>query len=362
MGVACHIVFRPWRYDEGMARVNLRDVAVFSRQLATMQAAGLPLAQAVAIIAEQNNNRIFRAILERVARDLKEGKSFWEALKEHPFVFSGLYVNMAKSGEAGGNLDVILERLASHFEQQIIFKKRIRHDVANPLILALVSGMAGLGLILASIRPHLGVMTASGKELPWTVAALLASYNFFASLAQGAVIAGIAVAVILLFSVLIPPLSRLIYEAMILVPYYGSVWEKVLLARFARILATLQISGVPILDSMEITAGLVGHGTAKNAILKARAGVREGEGIAGPLKESGYFPRMVIQMVSAGEETGKLDEMLLKIADYYDAEVEAALLPARLPGILVILGLSLMVQGMVLFFIVNPILSAIYSR
>jgi type IV pilus assembly protein PilC len=349
-------------YDEGMSRVRLHELAVFSRQLATMQAAGLPLVQAVAIIAEQNDNPVFRAILERVARDVKEGRSFAEALAEHPFVFPALFVNMAKSGEVGGNLDVILERLSAHFEAQILFKKKIRHEVVNPVILAAVSGIAGLGLVLATIRAHLGVLTASGKALPWTVGALLSAYNFLHSLAQGAVVAGIAAAVIVLLASFIPPLARLIYEAMIIVPFFGQVWRKIILAKFARLMGTMQISGVPILDSMDIASKLVGHRTYEAAINRARAAIREGEGIAGPLKKAGVFPQMVVQMVSAGEETGKLDEMLLKIADYYDAEVEAALLPARLPGILVVIGLSLLVHGLVLFFVVSPVISAIYSR
>ena len=340
----------------------MRDIAVFSRQLATMQATGLPVAQAIAIIAEHSDNRIFKAILERIVADIKAGSGFSEALAKHPFVFPPLYVNLAKAGEAGGNLDVVLERLSSHFEQQIIFKKRIRHEVINPLLLAFVSGTAGIGLVLATIHAHLGVLTASGRELPWTVGALLSFYNFIHGLAQGAIIFGIAIAVLVLLASFIPALARLVYEAMIMIPYFGHVWRKLFVARFARVLATLQMSGVPILDAMDIVAGLVGHRKYEDAINKARAEIREGVGLSGPLKDSGLFPQLVIQMVSAGEETGKLDQMLLKIADYYDAEVEAALLPARVPGILAVVGLALLVHGTVLYFIVSPILSSIYLK
>jgi len=242
------------------------------------------------------------------------------------------------------------------------FKKQVRHEVINPVILALVSGSAGLGLMLAAITPHVAVLTATGRQLPWSVGALVAGYNFVQSLVHAAVIAGVAVAVVVLLASFIPSLARLVYKGMVLLPVIGHVWKNVVIARFARLLATLRISGVPILDSMEIAAHLVDHGAMKSAIMKARSNIREGEGIAGPLKNTGAFPSMVIQMVSAGEETGKLDDMLLRIADYYDAEVEAALLPARLPGILAIIGLAMLVQGAVLFFIVSPLLSALHSK
>ena len=340
----------------------MRDIAVFSRQLATMQGAGLPLVQAISIIAEQSDNRIFSVILDRIAGDVKAGASFPEALAKHPFIFPKLYVNMARAGVMGGNLDVMLDRISTYLEKDLIFRKRIRHEVINPVILALVSGIAGLGLLLATIRAHLGVLTASGRQLPWTAGALLSSYNFAHGLVHAGVIAGIAIAVVVLLASFIPSLARVIYEAMVYLPFTGHIMKKTFIARFARILETLQKSGVPILEGMDITAESVGHRAVESAILKARAGIKEGVGLAAPLKKSGIFPPMVIQMVSAGEETGKLDEMLMRVADYYEAEVEAALLPARIPGIMVVIGLALFVHGMILYFIVSPILSSIYLK
>jgi len=349
-------------YDEHMTRIKFKDVTVFSRHLATMQAAGLPLVQALSIITEQTENRVFKSLLSGITEDVKDGAKFHEAIEKHPSVFPKIYVNMAKAGGMGGNLDIMLDRLSTYMEKEVIFKKRIRHEVINPIILAVVSGVAGLGLLLATIRAHLVLLSASGRELPWMAGVLLSAYNAAHQLANAAVIVGLIVAFIVFLAALVPPIARVIYEGMVFLPFIGHVLKKTFIARFARILATLQRSGVPILEGMDITAQTVGHRSFEAAILKARAGIKEGEGIAAPLKKSGMFPRMVIQMVSAGEETGKLDEMLLRIADYYDAEVEAALLPARIPGIMVVVGLSLLVNGLVLFFIVSPILSAIYIK
>jgi len=325
-----------------------------------MQAAGLPLAQAISIIGEQSDNSKLRTVLFSIRDDIQHGGNFSEALVKHPSVFSPLYVNMCKAGEIGGNLDVILERLSMHLEKQDAFRISIRKEIVVPCVIALLTAVAGVALMLGAMGSLAAVPPLPGKAP--SNGALVAAYEYFAGLVKAA---GIILAIILALVILAGAIrGKFSFSDGILLrlPFIGSVWKRLLVARFARILGTLQMSGVPILDGMDIIARTVGSKLFANAIFKVRASLREGVGISGPLKNAGIFPRMVIQMVSAGEETGKLDEMLLRIADFYDSEVETAILPAQWPMWFLMVGVALLVQGLVLRLVVSPIFAVLLSK
>ncbi len=298
-----------------MTGVDGSEVVLFSRQLATMVTAGLPLTQAIGIIGEQNDDPAFKGVVFQLRDDIAAGAKFPEALAKHPTVFSDFYVQISRAGDIGGNLDVILDRLAYELERANAYRTRYRVEVVTPLLLALGSTMVGLGLI--------GMVT---HEHVWPLAGVV----------------GVACLVVLGF----------------MATAKSATLKKLAVARFARILGTLQSSGVPILDGLDITARCLGSGMMATALLEARAKIKEGEEIAGPLKATGAFPAMVIQMISAGQETGKLDQMLLKIADFYEAEVEAETFPARLPTWCLIVGVALLVQGLTLVLVLNPLLEA----
>jgi len=333
--------------------VKMQDVVIFSRQLATMQAAGLPLVQAIGIIAEQATSKNLQIVLRQVREDVSSGGNFSEALAKHPRAFNGLYVNMVKAGEQGGNLDVILERLSSYMEKAQALKSKIVGAMMYPLVIIVVMLGILVFLLVAVVPTFKDVFKSFNAKLPaptlfllWIsdtmlhyyipliggVVALVFGYKTFSKTEFGA---------------------RTLDALSLKLPLFGDMLRKVATARFARTLGTLQKSGVPILDGMDIVAKTAGNKIIESAIFKARASIREGEGISGPLRAVGVFPPMVIQMVSAGEETGKLDEMLVRIADFYDTEVDQmveTLMKLIEPLTMVVLGVTvgLIVLGMYL--------------
>lgn len=303
-------------------KVKDSDVVIFSRQLATMQAAGLPLVQAIGIIAEQATSKNLQSVLRTVREDVSSGGNFSEALAKHPRAFSGLYVNMVKAGEQGGNLDVILERLSSYMEKAQALKSKIIGAMTYPVVI--IGVMLGIlvFLMVGVVPTFKEVFKSFNAKLPAPTRFLL----FISDTLINNWIFGVVGIPVLIFGYKAfsktPYGEKTIDSLMLKLPLMGDMLRKVATARFARTLGTLQKSGVPILDGMDIVAKTAGNKIIESAIFKARASIREGEGISGPLRAVGVFPPMVIQMVSAGEETGKLDEMLVRIADFYDTEVD----------------------------------------
>ncbi len=334
-------------------KVGSKDIVIFSRQLATMQAAALPLVQAVGIIAEQTEHKAFRGILVQVRDDISSGAQMSEALAKHPSVFPPLYINMIRAGEQGGSLETILERLSVHLEKAEGLKMKIQGAMMYPAVIGLVAVGVVSFLMIKVIPSFAEVFSGFGKELPLPTKILLNTSEFFQAnwLYSIGAVAGAVVGIKLLGRT--ESGGRMIDSFMLKIPVLGGLLLKYSIALFARTLGTLLKSGVHILESMEIVAKIAGNRIIESAIMKARLSMREGEGVAGPLRATGVFPPMVLQMVSAGEETGKLDDMLLRIAAFYDTEVELAvesLMKLIEPLMMVVMGatVGLIVLGMFL--------------
>jgi len=334
-------------YDPGMTHSQSTRLVIFSRQLATMTTAGLPLVQAIAIIAEQSDSPEFRRMLEAVRDDIKGGAKFCDALAKHPDCFDSFYVNMCKSGDMGGNLDVILERLATYMEKHHAARRALLYQIKLPYLVSALAGAVGILLagkcadaLLAS-RPAAGGVILEALAwiwVSWWVPVLVLLFGA----------AGIAV-------VMLAPVSVPAAKFLLQVPVFGMVMRKMVVARFARILASGLSSGIPILDTIEIAARFVGNRYAGNLLLEARGKIREGESIAEPFQATGIFPPMVIQMISAGQETGKLTEMLFRIADFYDTEVDTFFDRGMTRGVCLTTGICLLVSGIVLVLFVAPL-------
>jgi type IV pilus assembly protein PilC len=334
-------------------KVGTKDVVIFSRQLATMQAAGLPLVSAIGIIADQTPSKGLKTVLTQVRDDVSAGVTTSEALAKHPSVFPPLYVNMVRAGEQGGNLDVILERLSTYLEKAEAMKGKIQSAMTYPIMIAVVASGVVVFLMVKVVPSFKEVFSSFGKELPLPTQILIGLSDFLSVywwtliLGLGAVFGGFSIAK------KVETTAKIIDAILLKLPVMGDLMTKFSVARFSRTLGTLQKSGVNILEALDIVAKTAGNRIIEQAIMKARVSIREGEGISGPLKAQNIFPPMVIQMVNAGEETGKLDEMLIRIADFYDAEVDVAvegMMKLIEPITMVVLGgiVAVIVLGMYL--------------
>lgn len=322
-------------------KVKEQEVVLFSRQLATMAAAGLPLVQAIGIIGEQAESKAFRAVLLQIRDDVSSGSNFPEALSKHPTVFESLYVNMVRAGDQGGNLDIILDRLSTYLEKASALQGKIKAAMMYPAAIAFVAAAVVVFLMVKVIPSFRDVFSSFGAQLPLPTRILLGVSDVLQH--DFPYIIGTVVGLFFgLTSFRRTEAGERITDGIMLkLPVFGTLLRKFTVARFARTLGTLQKSGVPILDGLEIVAKTAGNKVIEAAILQARGKIREGEEIAAPLKATGVFPPMVIQMMSAGQETGKLDEMLIRIADFYDTEVDVAvdgLMKLIEPVMMVVMG------------------------
>ena len=322
-------------------KIKTKDVVVFTRQLATMIDAGLPLIQGLDALAGQQENKTFKKVLTEIKQDVESGSTFADALKKHPKVFDRLYCNMVQAGEMGGILDQVMARLASYMEKADALKRRVKGAMMYPAIVLIIA-IVVLAIILIFVIPVFQKMFAeSGHALPTPTQLVINLSEFVKSYILhiiGALFAaGVAIKKIHQTEKGARILDRLVLKA----PVFGPLLRKVSVAKFTRTLGTLLNSGVPIIDSLNVAAGTAGNKIIEDAIFKVRASISEGRTIAQPLQESGIFPNMVVQMISVGENTGALDDMLNKIADFYDDEVDAAvdaLTSAIEPLMIVFLG------------------------
>ncbi len=305
-------------------RVGDKDIAVFTRQFATMIDAGLPLVQCLEILASQQENRTFKKTLIEIRQDVEGGSTFAAALKKHPKVFSSLYANMVEAGEAGGILDTILNRLAAYIEKSMKLKKKIKSAMIYPSTIVTVAITVVIFLLVFVIPTFKAMFEGFGATLPLPTRIVLELSRLVRTyflLGLGAVVA----AVIGLRFYYRSENGRRTIDALVLkAPVFGPLIKKVSVAKFTRTLGTLISSGVAILEGLEITARTAGNKVVEEAVLRTRANIAEGKTIAEPLKASGVFPPMVVQMIAVGEQTGALDAMLGKIADFYDEEVDTA--------------------------------------
>jgi len=321
-------------------RVKADDIVVFSRQLATMVSAGLPLIQSLDVLREQMENPTLRSIIRQVEADVEGGLSLSEALAKHPKVFSPLFINMVRAGEASGMLDEILNRIAGYLEKAAALRRKVRSALVYPILISIIAVTITSFLILVVIPKFKEIFEGLGSNLPAPTQMLITfseaarRYFPFILLAMVGAIVGIK---------LYGKTDKGRYQLDLLkmkVPIFGILVKKVAIAKFARTLATLIRSGVSILTALEIVSKTAGNKVIENAVLRVRASIREGESIAEPLSQSGVFPPMVVRMIAVGEQTGALEDMLAKIADFYDDEVNAA-----------VAGLTSMIEPLIIAFL-----------
>ena len=335
---------------KGPARgsVKMRDVVIFTRQFSTMINAGLPLVQALDILARQTENKVLADITRAVVHDVESGNTVADALGKHPKAFSGLYVNMVAAGEAGGILDTILMRLATFLEKNDALVRKVKGAMTYPAVIMSVAGLAIVILLIKVIPVFKDMFGSVGMELPLPTRVVIGLSNFLTSY-WWALLAGAVGAVFMLRSYYKTSNGQLVIDRLLLrMPVLGDMLRKSAVSRFTRTLGTLISSGVSILEGLEITAKTSGNRVIADAIMASRASIAGGDTIAAPLQKSAVFPPMVISMIAVGEQTGGLDEMLTKIADFYDDEVDAAVsvLMSLLEPIMIVF-LGVIVGGMV---------------
>ena len=344
-------------------KVKAKELAVFTRQFSVMIDAGLPLVQCIDILGEQQQNAFFRDVLRQVRQNVEEGSTLFAALEKHPKVFDSLFCHMVEAGETGGVLDLILQRLATLIEKVVKLKRSIVSASIYPAAVITVA-IGAITLIMIVVIPQfqqifLGLL-GPGETLPLPTRIVMGISGFIAGwggLTTAAILIASAVGISYFYKT---PKGRWHIDSLLLkVPIFGSILRKVAVARFSRILSTLLSSGVPILQSLDITARTAGNVIIEDAILKVRAGVERGENFVDPLKATGVFPHMVSQMIGVGEQTGAMDSMLGKIADFYEDEVDTAiadLLGLMEPVLIAFLGVTI---GSIVISMYLPLFSLI---
>ena len=304
--------------------VNPKDVSIFARQFSTMINAGLSLTKCLSILGAQTESAGLKTVIVQISKDVEAGQSLSEALNKHPKVFPPIFVNMVRAGETGGVLDEVLERVADHFESDLALKAKIKSAMTYPI------AMGGLVFIVLAammifVVPTFEKMFADmGGKLPFMTQMLVNASNFVAGFG-GVVAVVVVVGVIFAFKWWSHGPGKRIWDgAKLNMPVFGPLIRKIALAKFTRTFGTLVSAGVPILSALDIVADTAGNEVVADAVKHARSAIKEGETIAKPLSESKVFPSMLVQMIAVGEETGALDTMLNKIADFYDEEVSTA--------------------------------------
>jgi type IV pilus assembly protein PilC len=306
-------------------KITTKDLVIFTRQFATMIDAGLPLVQCLKILGDQQENPTFKKIIDEVRDDVEQGSTFADALSKHPKPFDSLFCNLVAAGEVGGILDTILNRLASYLEKADALARKVKGAMVYPTTV-LVVAIGVIVLLLVKVIPTFEKMFADfGGELPGPTQ-IVVNISHFMQEWIGITMLGGTVAFIAFFQARKRSYKfRRATDALFLkAPVFGSLLRKVAVARFTRTLGTMIASGVPILDGLDIVAKTAGNVIIEEALTSVRTAISEGRTIAEPLAESGVFPGMVVQMIAVGEETGAMETMLSKIADFYDDEVDAA--------------------------------------
>jgi type IV pilus assembly protein PilC len=311
----------------GRKKVKSKALSIFTRQFSVMIDAGLPLVQCLEILAQQQENKYFQQILLQVRQDVEEGSTLAAAMARHPKVFDQLYSNMVEAGEAGGILDLILQRLSTFIEKLVKLKRDVISAMIYPAAVVLMA-VGAIAVIMVVVIPQfqqifLGLL-GPGEQLPLPTRIVVGISNFLAGWG-GLIILITLIGLVVEFYYKTPAGRKVIDRILLKIPLLGDILRKVAVARFSRTLSTLLASGVPILQSLEITAKTAGNVIIEEAILKVRKGVERGESFVEPLKATEVFPHMVAQMIGIGEQTGALDAMLGKIADFYEQEVDAAI-------------------------------------
>jgi general secretion pathway protein F len=338
-------------------RITPQDLALITRQLATLVGAGLPLVECLGALIDQVDGARQKKILSQVRERVVEGGNLADALRAHPAVFSDLYVNMVRAGEASGALDLVLIRLAEYTERAAALRAKVRSALTYPVFMGIAS-MSILFFLLSYVVPKVTrIFEETHAKLPTMTVVLLAISGFLSNY-WWLVVGIVVLAVVGVRLSTRTPAGRLRFDRTVLrIPYFGKVLKKVALARFARTLSTLLLGGIPLLQALDIVKHVVSNMVLSNAIEDGRNSIREGHSVADPLKRSGLFPPLLVHMIAVGEKSGELESMLARAADAYDGEVEASVsaLSSIMEPVLVIF------MGGVVLFIVMAILLPIFE-
>jgi type IV pilus assembly protein PilC len=353
---------RAQRPGGGWGRVKLSDLAIFCRQFSTMQDAGVSIVRSLDVLGQQTQSPKLRRIIMDIQAEVEAGQTLSKAMSKYPNVFSNLFIGLVRAGEVGGVLEESLQRLAAFLEADVALRRKVRAAMTYPTIVVIAALAIVIGLVTFILPKFFDVFKDLGiKDFPVMTQMLMDFSNFLTS--RWYVMIAIVVLVVIAFRMFVRTrIGRRLYDRLKLkLPVFGPLNHKIALARFSRTLSTLLSSGVPILQALETVAGTVANEIIAEAVMEARARIREGDRIGPPLEKSGMFPPMVVHMISIGEESGALDQMLSKVADFYESEVEAtlqSLTSAIEPVLIVLLG------GMVGFIVISlllPLITAVQS-
>jgi type IV pilus assembly protein PilC len=353
---------RAQRPGGGWGRVKLSDLAIFCRQFSTMQDAGVSIVRSLDVLAQQTQSAKLRRIIIDIQAEVEAGQTLSKAMSKYPNVFSNLFIGLIRAGEVGGVLEESLQRLAGFLEADVALRRKVRAAMTYPTIVVIAALAIVIGLVTFILPRFFDVFRDLNiTEFPVMTQMLMDFSNFLTS--RWYVMIAIVVLVVTAFRMFVRTrIGRRLYDRLKLtVPVFGPLNHKIALARFSRTLSTLLSSGVPILQALETVAGTVANEIIADAVMEARARIREGDRIGPPLEKSGMFPPMVVHMISIGEESGALDQMLSKVADFYESEVEStlqSLTSAIEPVLIVLLG------GLVGFIVISlllPLITAVQS-
>jgi type IV pilus assembly protein PilC len=304
--------------------ISLKDLVVFTRTFSTMVDAGLPLIQCLDILGQQSENKGLAKSIKTIKSDVESGSTFANALRKHPKAFDRLYCNMIEAGETGGILDVIMQRLSVYMEKSMALRRKVKGAMIYPAAVITIAVTVVTFLMVYVIPTFAEIFVGLGTTLPMPTQIVINISNWMQAniltMLGGAIVFGVALRYFYKTEFGRRTIDQMILKA----PVFGPLFRKIAVARFTRTLGTLISSGVPILDGLEITARTAGNKIVEEAVMKTRASISEGRTISEPLAETDVFPPMVVQMISVGEQTGALDNMLSKIADFYDDEVDQA--------------------------------------
>ena len=346
----------------GREKVKHKQLALFTRQFSVMLDAGLPLVQCLEILGQQQDNKAFQKVILQTRGDVESGMTLADAMAKHPRVFEPLYTNMVAAGETGGILDIILQRLSTYLEKMVKLKSDVRSALIYPIAVIVIAILVITVIMIVVIPAFKNIfegLLGPGERLPWLTEVVVSISRFMAGFwwLIAIVIGIIFFAVKAWYKT--PKGQRFIDKLVLKLPVLGVIMQKIAIARFSRTLATLLSSGVPILESLDITAKTAGNVIVSEAVTRVRMGIEQGQTFVEPLKASEVFPIMVSQMIGVGEQTGALDAMLAKIADFYEQEVDSAianLLSLMEPMMILFLGVTI---GTIVIAMYLPLFSLI---
>ncbi len=325
----------------GGKSVPPKELQIFTRQLSTLLSSGIPILQSLEVLSQSNRSPGMSIAMKAMINDINQGRRFGEAMAEHPRVFDRFYVNMVKAGEESGNIDAILNRLAVYIEKAVKIKSQVKGALVYPVAILIVAFVVVAGLLVFVIPKFEAVFSSSGQELPGLTKMVVAMSKIFMSY-WWAIIGGIVGGVFLLINYYRTDEGKKTIDAVLIdLPFIGDLIQKSATARFTRTLATLLGSGVSIMEALEIASKVTGNHVIENALLRAREAISEGKSLTVPLAKEKYIPQMVTQMIGVGEQTGNIDQMLNKVADFYEDEVDVAvgaLTSVMEPILMVVLG------------------------